>query len=302
MLLILAVDIPRLLPVSFPIISLSIKTHTMSETSTIASSCSGRRPAIDMTRTLPLTRMPNIRLTGASTTAHESFIMNEKFIYSTSTTPATATYHLSTRNTRSGKPWQLAISHVLPSEKQRLSVSSSSSTATRETTTTTTTTAKTAPFIKYDDDLTLYTGEKLAVPISIGQKPLLCIRGRQQAGVVVVEKTLGRSRTYKFWRMTPIRRPLTQIEEDKMQALMHKRGYRTSDDWRRELLYTAQGKGARELAEMEWTDERGIVVARESDGQLVVGGPEAQEVDRKDLLVACWASRKFVQSSPVEAE
>ncbi len=255
----------------------------MSETATIASSHSGGRPALDLAETVPFTRMPNIRLTGDSITTHESFIINDKFIYTTSTTPATAVYHTSTRNTRSGKPWQLAISHLLPSETRRLSA-------------TNTTTA--ASFIKYDDDLTLYTGEKLAVPISIGQKPLLCIRGRALPGTIVVEKTLGRSRMYKFWHMTPIRRPLTLAEEGRMQALMHKRGYRMSDDWKKELLYTAQGRGGRDSGEMEWTDDRGVVVAREGEGQLVMAAAEAWEATTRDLLVACWASRNFVQSTP----
>lgn len=266
----------------------------MSETATISSSDSCDRPGLDIADTVPFTRLPNLRLTAepsttTTTTTHESFLLSDKFIYSTSSTgPATAVYHVSTRNTRSGKPWQLAISHLLPSEARRLSSAA----------------AATAPFIKYDDDLTLYTGERLAVPISIGQKPLLCIRGRRRAGgaltppgTIVVEKTLGRSRTYKFWHMTPIRRALTRAEEERMQALMHRRGYRTSDDWRRELLYTVQGS----KDEMEWTDQRGVVVAREAEGrQLVVavGAEEAPlEASARDLLVACWASRNFVQST-----
>ncbi|OAA38747.1 hypothetical protein BBO_06994 [Beauveria brongniartii RCEF 3172] len=266
----------------------------MSETATIASSNSGGRPALDLTETIPLTRTPNIRLLGGAaaaitTTTHESFLLCEKFIYATSCTPSTAVYHISTRNTRSGKPWQLALSRLLPSETRLLSSTSSSSPP---------------PLIKYDDDLTLYTGEKLAVPISIGQKPLLCIRGRaggsSSSSTIIAEKTLGRSRTYKFWRMTPIRRPLNKAEEDRMQTLMHKRGYRTSDDWRKELVYTAQqGRaGGAAAATTEWTDERGVVVARESDGQLVMGGAEAVGASARDLLVACWASRNFVQSSP----
>lgn len=264
----------------------------MSETATISSSDSGGRPALDIADTVPFTRLPNLRLTAepSSTTTHESFLLSDRFIYSTSPTrPAAAVYHVSTRNTRSGKPWQLAISHLLPSEARRLSSA-----------------AAAAPLIKYDDDLTLYTGERLAVPISIGQKPLLCIRGGGRGaggsalpGTIVVEKTLGRSRTYKFWHMTPIRRPLTRAEEERMQALMHRRGYRTSDDWRRELLYTVQGGGGRD--EMEWKDQRGVVVARETEGrQLVVaaGGNEAPlEASVRDLLVACWASRNFVQST-----
>ncbi|KAM0664984.1 hypothetical protein ACQRIU_006137 [Beauveria bassiana] len=267
----------------------------MSETATIASSSnSGGRPALDLTETIPLTRTPNIRLLGgaatSTTTTHESFLLCEKFIYATSCTPATAVYHISTRNTRSGKPWQLALSRLLPSEARLLSSASASTSP--------------LPLIKYDDDLTLYTGEKLAVPISIGQKPLLCIRGRRagssSSSTIIVEKTLGRSRTYKFWRMTPIRRPLNKVEEERMQALMHKRGYRTSDDWRKELVYTAQqgrAGGAAAAATTEWTDERGVVVARESDGQLVMGGAEAVEASARDLLVACWASRNFVLSS-----
>ncbi|TQW01192.1 hypothetical protein IF1G_01123 [Cordyceps javanica] len=288
----------------------------MSETATIASSSGssssngGGRPALDLADTVPFTRMPNIRLTGAAAPTHESFVMSDKFIYSTSSSPATAIYHLSTRNTRSGQPWQLAISHLLPSEVRLLAAAAA--TAAASSSSPSSAAAAPAPFIKYDDDLTLYTGERLAVPISIGQKPLLCIRGRRRAGggglsggTVVVEKTLGRSRTYKFWHMTPIRRPLTQAEEDRMQALMRRRGYRSSDDWNKELLYTAQGRGGGssssrgEAGEMEWTDDRGVVVAREADGQLTIGGgAEPLEAGTRDLLVACWASRVFVRSTP----
>lgn len=269
----------------------------MSSSATIArssgSSVEGRRPAIDLSAvTHPITSSPTIRLTGAaclpSASMHgESFIMNEKFIYSTATTPAAATYHLSTRNTQSGRPWQLQISHLLPSETRRLAIATSSQ--------------ATLPFIRYDEDLTLYTGERLSVPFAIGQRPLLCIRGRGKGtlpGTVVVEKTLGKSRLYRFWHMTPRRRPLTVVEEERMQALMHRRGYRDSDDWNKELLYTAQGKGSKEMAEVEWMDERGVVVAMERDGQLVMIGEGEEEQDRRDLLVACWASKNFVQSIP----
>ncbi|ATY62909.1 hypothetical protein A9K55_008834 [Cordyceps militaris] len=251
----------------------------MSETATISSISSGRRPALDLSETLPLTRMPNIRLIGASSStppSHESFLLGDKFIYATSSTPASAAYHLSPRRTRSGQPWQLAISHVLPGEARLLS-------------------SPCAPLIRYDDDLTLHTGEKLSVPFSIGPTPLLCIRGRGLAGGTVVVKTMRRG--YGFWHMTPLRRPLTRVEEERLQAVMHRRGYRTSDDWRRELLYTAR-RGREGRGEVVWLDARGVVVARESDGQLVVGGAEAMEASAKDLLVACWASRTFVQSTP----
>lgn len=284
----------------------------MSETSTIASSKSSesRRLAIDLSSvTHPLGQYGTIRLTGAASAdesssikpaAAESFIMNDKFIYSTATTPATAAFHLSTRNTRTGKPWQLQISHLLPSETRRLSVAASSP-------------ADETPYIKYDEDLTLYTGERIAVPISIGQKPLLCIRGRRRgtlAGTVVLERALlGRSRAYKFWHMTPVRRPQTQAENERMQALMHRRGYKMSDDWNKELLYTVQGKGGsgrgKEMVEgTEWTDESGGVVAIERDGQLVVlaGHAGTAEADRRDLLVACWASKNFVQSTRADDE
>lgn len=277
----------------------------MSETATISSSDSGRtrRCAVDLS-TVPMTSSPTLRLTAA---AAQSFIMNEKFIYATSTVPATATYHLATRNTRTGKPWQLSISHLLPSEVRRLSTTTTTTTTESSSTTSSSATAtpSSLPFIKYDDDLTLYTGERITVPLSIGQKPLLCIRGRRRGtvpGTVVVEKTLGRSRTYKFWHMTTIHRALSEAETERMQALMHRRGYRTSDDWRKELLYTAQGKGSKEMGEMEWTNAEGEVVASERDGQLMILGQAEEGEAERDLLIACWASRNFVQSVPADEE
>ncbi|OAA60155.1 hypothetical protein ISF_06165 [Cordyceps fumosorosea ARSEF 2679] len=248
----------------------------MSETATIASSDSGGRPALDLSETLPIARSPNLHLIGSSSspeTTHECLLLRDKFIYTTSSASSpspSAAYHLSTRRTRSGLPWTLSISRLLPSEVRLLAASSPSPSV----------------HIKYDDDLTLYTGERIAVPFCLGPTPLLCIRGRSlPAGASIVVDA-----AHKFWRVTPRRRPLTAAEEERMRALMHRRGYRAGDDWRRELLY-AVGKGAG-----EWTDKEGVVVAREGeDGQLVVAG--RMEAGERDLLVACWAARNFVRSA-----
>ncbi|CAM1509639.1 Fc.00g033780.m01.CDS01 [Cosmosporella sp. VM-42] len=215
----------------------------------------------------------------SSLPTEQSFKLNGRYIYSaTTTTQSIATYHISTRNTRSGNPWQLQISRLLPSESRRLSMSTYDGNE---------------PLIKYDEDLTLYAAEKLTVPLSIGQKPLLCIRGRRRGtlqGTIILEKTLGRSRSYKFWHMTPIRRALTKAEEERLQALMHKRGYRTSDDWKKELLLSVRGNGPEEL---QWTDEDDVPVAIERDGQLITKGDV--NPDRRDQLIVCWASKNFVQ-------
>ena len=188
-----------------------------------------------------------------------TFARTERYIYK----GATAAYHVSTRNTQSGKPWQLALSRVLPSQAKRV--------------------AEEGPdtYIRYDDDLTLYSGEKMHIPISLGSKPLLAIRGHKKGtprGTIVLEKG---ARCYNFWLMVPLRRPLNKAEEDRMQALMHKRGYRDSDDWRRELVVSVAGG--------EWRDEKSVL-AREKDGKLDVVDVDGDE----DLLVACWACMNFV--------
>lgn len=89
--------------------------------------------------------------------------------------------------------------------------------------------------------------------------------------------------------MIPIKLALTSAEEDRMQALMHKRGYRDSDDWKKKLLLTVQERPNKEL---EWIDEYGSVVAVEKDANLEFSG-EIQ-AEKKDLVLACWACRGFV--------
>ncbi|KAF4332897.1 hypothetical protein FBEOM_13301 [Fusarium beomiforme] len=203
----------------------------------------------------------------------KSFNIDGRFIYETSTgTPGTPTYHISTRNTQTGNPWQLQICRLLLSEVRRLSEATGNS-----------------GFIKYDDDLTLYSGEKMKIPFSLNPVPMVIIRGQKRGTVqesIVMEKSI---RTCTFHHMIPIKRALTKTEEDKMQALMHKRGYRDSDDWKRKLPLTARGQ---DLGGLEWVDEYGSIVAAENDGKLEV--LEDMETEKKDLIVACWACKGFV--------
>lgn len=180
----------------------------------------------------------------------------------------------------------MQISHLLPSESRRLSLASSADAE--------------VPFIRYDDDLTLYVGEKVTIPISIASKPLLVLRGRRRGtlqGSIVLEKT--GSRLFKFWHMQPIKHALTKENIEKMQALMHKRGYKTSDDWKKELLFSVQlVKRSKMEEEVEWVDDLGDVVAIEKDGLLIVR--EGVEMNKRDLIVSCWACKTFVLTKPAE--
>ncbi|KAH7260678.1 uncharacterized protein BKA55DRAFT_559561 [Fusarium redolens] len=243
----------------------------MSQTSLVESSSSGEAPrnALSLRLEAPFVPQDSIPPT------KQSYNIQGRYVYEAEASPATPTYHISNRNTQAGNPWQLQICRLLPSEVRRLGAATGND-----------------AFIRYDDDLTLYSGEKMTIPFSfaagLGPTPLIVIRGQKRGtiqGSIVMEKS---GRSCKFYHMIPIKRALTKAEEDRMQALMHKRGYRDSDDWKKKLLLTVQentGKVA------EWTDEYGTV-AVEKDDKLEFSG-EIQ-TEKKDLVVACWACKGFV--------
>ncbi|CCT64993.1 uncharacterized protein FFB20_13224 [Fusarium fujikuroi] len=244
----------------------------MSQTSLVGSSSSGEAPrnALSLRLETPLFSQAPI------SPSKQSFSIQGRYVYETETSPATPTYHISNRNTQAGNPWQIQICRLLPSEVRRLSEASGND-----------------AFIRYDDDLTLYSGEKMNIPFSfaagLGPTPLIVIRGQKRGtiqGSIVMEKS---GRSCKFQHMIPIKRALTKVEEDKMQALMHKRGYRDSDDWKKKLLLTVQENSAKLV---EWADEYGTIVAVEKDDKLEFSGEILTE--KKDLVVACWACKGFV--------
>ncbi|KAF5984897.1 hypothetical protein FCOIX_2375 [Fusarium coicis] len=244
----------------------------MSQTSLVESSSSGEAPrnALSLRLEAPLFSQASISPT------KQSFSIQGRYVYATETSPATPTYHISSRNTQAGNPWQLQIRRLLPSEVRRLGEATGND-----------------AFIRYDDDLTLYSGEKMNIPFSfaagLGPAPLIVIRGQKRGtiqGSIVMEKS---GRSCKFYHMIPLKRALTKAEEDKMQALMQKRGYRDSDDWKKKLLVTVQGDSAKVT---EWVDEYGTVVAVGEGDKLEFSG-EVQ-TEKKDLVVACWACKGFV--------
>ncbi|RBQ78108.1 hypothetical protein FVER53590_25512 [Fusarium verticillioides] len=94
-------------------------------------------------------------------------------------------------------------------------------------------------------------------------------------------------RVCKFYNLISIKRALNKAEEDRIQALMQRRGYRDSDDWKK-LLLTVQENSVKVT---EWVDEYGKVVAVEEDDKLEFSGEVQTE---KVLVVACWACKGFV--------
>ncbi|KAF4943172.1 hypothetical protein FSARC_15002 [Fusarium sarcochroum] len=251
----------------------------MSQTSLVETTSSEPpRYAFDNTSSLRLNVIGTAR--DNSTSTAQSFALKGRYVHETAATPSTPTYHLSTRNTQSGNPWQLQISRLLPTEARRLSLAAEK--------------GEDEPFVRFDDDLTLYSGEKINIPFSLGQKPLLVIRGQKRGtvqGSIVMEKA---GRSYKFWHMIPIRRALTQAEEERMQALMQKRGYRDSDDWKKKLLLSVQERPAKGSEDLEWMDEDATVVASEKGGKLNFAPETGMETEKKDLILACWACKNFV--------
>ncbi|KAG9503502.1 hypothetical protein J7337_003453 [Fusarium musae] len=147
--------------------------------------------------------------------------------------------------------------------------------------------------MRYEDDLTLYSGEKLNIPFNfasgLGPTPIIVIRGQKRGtiqGSIVMEKS---GRVCKFYNMISIKHALNKADEDRMQALMQRRGYRDSDDWKKKLLLTVQENSVKVT---EWVDEYRKVVAVEEGDKLEFSG-EVQ-TEKKDLVVACWASEGFV--------
>lgn len=218
---------------------------------------------------------------------NQLFRLSDRYIFEESEAIPVAVYHVVTHNTKTGQPHQLQISRLLPSETRRLSVAAANNNSG----------SSTDPFIRYDDDLTLYFGQKINVPFSIGTKPLLIIRGQKRGtiqGSIVMEKS-GRS-SYSFWHLIPIRRAQTQAENERMQALMHKRGYKDSDDWNKKLLLTVSETKMKGTDELEWTDELSKVVATEKESKLEITNQETTS-EKRDLVVACWACKNFVLKS-----
>ncbi|KAL6915428.1 hypothetical protein ACHAPO_009889 [Fusarium lateritium] len=251
----------------------------MSQTSLVESSSSGEAPRHALSLRLDVPFIPR----SSTQIPKQSFDIQGKYVYETEANPAIPTYHISTRNTQAGNPWQLQICRLLPSEVRRLGEATGNE-----------------AFIRYDDDLTLYSSEKMNIPFSfaagLGPTPMIVIRGQKRGtiqGSVVMEKS---GRACKFYHMIPIKRALTKVEEERMQALMHRRGYRDSDDWKKKLLLTVRESAAQE---MEWVDEYETTVAVEKDGKLEFSGDI--QTEKKDLVVACWASKGFVLNKATQA-
>ncbi|OAQ69231.1 hypothetical protein VFPPC_13814 [Pochonia chlamydosporia 170] len=253
----------------------------MSQTSLVETTGEPPRAAFDHPGILRLNR-PNLSEgnspLGLDLGLGQLFTLTGRFIYETTAGLSLPTYHISTRNTQSGKPWQLQLSHMLPSEARRVREAASDGSE--------------EPFIRYDEDLTLYAGEKLNVPISLGRKPLLVIRGQKKGtvqGSVIMERS---GRSYKFWHMVPIKHALTQAETQRMQALMHRRGYRDSDDWKKKLLLYVQERPAAGSGKLAWCDASGVAVADETGDKLNIA--DETDIEKRDLIISCWACKNFV--------
>jgi hypothetical protein len=225
-------------------------------------------------------------------------------------------YHMQTRNGSSGKPWQLSIRHVLPGEQRQLVMLASEQQQQQqqpghheEAQT------QTQTYLRYDDDLTIYLAQETSALLAPGLFSGVCIRGskkRSLPGTITMEKShaaMARA-VHKFWHVTPILSTLSAAENERRQRIMHRRGYRDSDDWAKALLFLvrggSRGKGSLSSSSsgsgsgsvsggLEWTDKKGKVIAREAaaDGKLRVVAELTRE--EMDVLVACWASKRWHQ-------
>ena len=222
----------------------------------------------------------------------ESFAVHNPFIYSTTSTSYTPIYQVSLLNTRSGEPWQLRLCRLLPSETRRLSMPTGDGGERAR--------------VRYDDDLTLYVAQGVNSLLSIGATSQVCIRGckaRALRGTVAMERCRGlmKGPSYQFWHVTAVRARLDAEENEHRRKVMHRRGYRVSDDWKRELLFSLHG-GRRigSAGELEWRDENRRLVATERDERLVATGQ--MDAEDRDLLIACWVSKRWIQGHLKEAD
>ncbi|KAF2146896.1 uncharacterized protein K452DRAFT_283097 [Aplosporella prunicola CBS 121167] len=105
--------------------------------------------------------------------------------------------------------------------------------------------------------------------------------------------------TCRFWHYT--RNLAANALDPANEARMLKYGYHADSEWNRELLFAAKKNlFGRRKENVEWRDGDGRVVAAEvGDGLKLV---ETMGRKRRDVLITCWAVRKWVLGTLAERE
>ncbi|KAJ9149340.1 hypothetical protein NKR23_g4221 [Pleurostoma richardsiae] len=257
------------------------------------------------------------------------FVLGAPFIYTTTGAPR---YQLQQRLTHAGKPYQLRIRPLLPSESRRLSVASAGAATTTDGgglagASLSRSFSASAPFasldlVPYDDDTSLYMVHSLGIVGSSRVEITGLRHSRTLPGHIRFDRSLllpaaaAAGGACKFWHMTRNRARDSMREEN--QRRMQRRGYHAEEEWDRVLLFHAEGGGAGAVASglllghrrgssssssssssragRRWKDGRGAVLAtEEEDGrrlELTQAGRDAPQRTREALL-ACWIGRAW---------
>lgn len=189
-------------------------------------------------------------------------------------------YHLHLKRTRTGKPSQICIRRLMPTESRRLSRTTSIGSAS----------SIASSVGDYDDDATMYTITKLYLFWG-GEAPFE-IKG-QRASTLPGNVRLERSdrlsgRTWSFHHHT--RNPTNDMLKPENAKKMQKHGYHPDDEWSKTLLFTASGNRDKRL-QVSWKNARDQVVATETEDALAFH--TVLEPKLKDLLVTCWIARAW---------
>lgn len=214
-------------------------------------------------------------------TQAQSFSLRGSLIYSESPS-YTPRFQLSQRLTKTGKPYQLRVRRLLTSESRRLSLPANGKGKGKEK----------QRVLDYDDETTMYiitnpsilSGLKGAVEIKGCRSS--CVRGAVHMEV----GTRLKGKVFKFVHVTRNATADYLLEENEKR--MQKYGYRASEEWNRELLFTLKPdrKGLR------WIHADGRVIAIDDEDGFRLQGNETGEVERqmRDLLVTCWTAKNWV--------
>lgn len=244
--------------------------------------------SITNTLSLPLysAKTPSPPLYARNDPAAQIFIFRPPLIYSTTSStnspstdelsgpPSALTprYQLAQRLTRSGKPYQLRLRPLVPSESRRLSLASAATAATSASSqapsspkpldSSPISPTNNASAIPFDDDTTLYVIDSmhhLGTARTEVQSPRSGRSTRVLPGVVRIEPTppppppavarsAGPSRpkpkslaACRFWHMR--RNPARDALRAENEARMQRRGYHERDEWTRVLLFAVSPGG-----------------------------------------------------------
>lgn len=195
---------------------------------------------------------------------------------------ASVRYHFKVNRTQNGKPFQLCVRRLMPTESRRLSKIIS----------TTGVAGLASNMETYDDDATMYQITKLTTLWVIGEAPMEIkgCRASTLPGTISVERESGlRSSKTNFIHVK--RNHANDMLKPENSKKMEKHGYHPSDEWTRELLFTAKAVERGNKSHAVWTSRDRTEVAHEEGAFLTFA--EKLDSATRDLLVVLWVARHW---------